>query len=327
MPAPGRRCQIRRPAARAVADVVAQLLGIGWTDGGPALRYRPAPFRPDEDELPLVPGGRLAFEITGPKRCTGYRDATSGAWTLCPRGRVLRTPAAAQCALCRGREVALVQPDRTGAFAEAARAIQLARDHVAYLALFGRDHVKVGVTSAWRAERRLVEQGAAAGLIFAAGDGVAARRLERAAARLPGIADQVRTRRKVAALLDPPSPDEAAAALGAARNRVATALDDGLRPLLAPQPRLVYLRDRYLGAIPPPPLRFVRRLAPGDRIGGTVAAVVGALALLAPEGCAVDGHLLAGYPVRFLDFVESAGRVRLQASMEVIQPLQRRLFS
>jgi hypothetical protein len=219
----------------------------------------------------------------------------------CPKRRVLHAAAAHQCGLCRAREVALVQPDRPGAFAAAAREIQREHEHVAYLALFGHESVKVGVTARRRGDRRLMEQGAAAALLFAEGDGVTIRRLERAATGVRGVTDQVRTRRKVAGLLEDLSPAAARARLSAARDDVAGGLPDEMAPHVLAEPVFTFLRDRYPGTLPPAPLHWLRRLTAGDRLGGTVATVVGALVVLEPDAQAIDGHLLAGHGVRLLD--------------------------
>ena len=80
--------------------------------------------------------------------------------------------------------------------------------HAIYLAAFGPDTFKVGVTRRWRLETRLREQGADRGAhIATVPDGRIAREREADLAATDGLVDRVRTRAKVRSLAE--SVDEA----------------------------------------------------------------------------------------------------------------------
>lgn len=240
---------------------------------------------PEWVRLPLVPETPLSLTVEGPRRCTS-----------CHPARVIGSGGAGTCVGCRIGSPALATPGRTDAAGVAALEHLRQVPHVLYLALFGRHLVKVGVSA--NPARRLREQGAMAGLLVAAGDGVAMRQLERAV-RQAGVPDVVRTQRKARLLAERPTPDEAQSALQS------TAA--GLASLTAEHPpaaTFLYLADRYAGRFPEPgeTITTPSRFWPGDRIGGRLRGAVGGLLLVddAPLGLlAIDSSRLEGYRGRF----------------------------
>lgn len=135
----------------------------------------------------LTPGTELAYTL-GERHCAGAVDDTdhfacdTDDAPYCPE-HTSRWP----CARCRG---------------DCSKPIEAcAEEHAVYLAAFGPDTVKVGVTRAWRLETRLREQGAdRAALLRTVADGRIARQLEADIAT--DLGDSVRVPTKIAGLAE-----------------------------------------------------------------------------------------------------------------------------
>jgi hypothetical protein len=121
-------------------------------DGGGRLRL-----------LPI--SGRFAWRLSGIRRCVGRMEGAEH--QPCPADALVTHEP--QCRACMGLEhpecvfEPRCQADPASCLCAATfRGVE----HVAYLALFGT-LPKVGMTQRWRIERRLREQGADAGVVFA----------------------------------------------------------------------------------------------------------------------------------------------------------------
>lgn len=133
------------------------------------------------------------------RHCTGWRDITNGERHSCPQSAVVDSKYD-QCSGCQ---------QRTGfnpAFYHATTVSpqQEARNqepHILYLAYFGGNLIKVGISHAARGNSRLLEQGARAAIILDTFPTAhIARQYEARIAALPGIAETVAMRQKINAL-------------------------------------------------------------------------------------------------------------------------------
>jgi hypothetical protein len=96
------------------------------------------------------------------------------------------------------------------------------REYLLYLAWFGPDMVKVGLTAADRGRDRLLEQGAITFTMLAAGSYDPIRQAERLISAAGLARERITARAKAAAWLSLPPPGERTELLTAARARVAT---------------------------------------------------------------------------------------------------------
>lgn len=180
-------------------------------------------------------------ETSRDRWCSGRFDLSTGQGEPCPEQSELRDDGFEQCLACRratGFNPAFY-------FAPEVSPQQQARNlepHVVYLAHFGADTFKVGMTHARRGIQRLLEQGARIGLLLARfPDAHQARALEERLARELGVSETVRSARKRHLLGAPFVP-------AAVRRELLAVAEQArrLEPGVALQPELVEL-DRYYG--------------------------------------------------------------------------------
>ena len=166
------------------------------------------------DFSPLGHTFTMAFDISQ-KHCTGWRDITNGGQHPCPTGQLVDAKYE-QCPACQ---------QRTGfnpAFyhANSVSPQQEARNnepHILYLAHFGAQLIKVGISHAKRERTRLLEQGARSAVIldhFPTAH--IARQYEAKIAALPGFVETVQLRKKIDLVSQTYTPDDAAKELTAA---------------------------------------------------------------------------------------------------------------
>ena len=152
----------------------------------------------------LSPGEKLSWTIAGPRKCIGSRNE-SGHLMPCPEHNVNR-PGQVRCGICAA--VDSMDPcircnGRICNASEERKSRCEETDYVLYLAVFNDQTLKVGVSTARRVKTRWVEQGADfAAVIAEVQGGRAARRLEDLIGRRSGITKQVRSKRKIASLME-----------------------------------------------------------------------------------------------------------------------------
>lgn len=158
-------------------------------------------------------GHELTLRFNKTQRfCIGWSDISAGNRYICPDTNLIDSTYE-QCPSCQ---------QRTGfnpAFYHAVRVSsqQEARNtepHMLYLAYFDNNTVKVGISYAARNNARLLEQGARYALILDTFPSAhIARSYEAKIAQIPGIAETIQLRKKIALIDSEISPDDAMAKL------------------------------------------------------------------------------------------------------------------
>ena len=261
-----------------------------WGTDGPVLTWS-SPRGDERESLLPLPAGLLAFTVTGPRRCTGIWRG--GRRITCP----LRTPVSEVSTNPLCPDCATV--DRRNSIA-ADTALDDRRLFRLYLAWFGPDLVKVGITAAERGPQRLLQQGALAHTWLGEGPLPGVRRAEAALGTALGLPDRMSHARKVTARAAgsgsvQPEQDLAvrhhAAQTSTAWPETVTRL-----PFAAQDHTPVYHHDHNR---PAQADAAVGRLALNDTVAGTLVTLVGSDAYLATENglLLVDLRLLAGWPL------------------------------
>lgn len=177
-------------------------------DGGrPVLRLQPLSPEHGFRGLKLDAGTRLGFRVAdGGKHCLGHTSVFSASereHVPCPD----RLPAArgSQCERCFVVDDSrLIHDFHRGGRVPPGLRSYLMQPHWLYVATFANGASKIGTASQPRKWNRLAEQGAVVGRYVAhADDGRVVRLLEDMVTREAGLAQQVRSAAKAAALADP----------------------------------------------------------------------------------------------------------------------------
>lgn len=254
--------------------------GIRWSDGRPAIGWT---GRGDRDS-PLALGQRLAFTAVGERRCLGVRRA--GKRTPCPTG--LAVPGRtgnAQCPEC-------ARLDRSFSVAADTNAAD-PRPYRVYLAWFGPDTVKVGITAEERGPARLLEQGAVTWTWLGRGPLMAARRTEELLRAALGVPDRIAYARK--RVLRGLLPAESERAREVAELHARSAALPGWPESLERLPCAVVDHAVPFGlAGLPAPARVVTEMVPGGTVVGVPVGAAGPDLHFA-DGLVVDARLLAGW--------------------------------
>jgi hypothetical protein len=175
--------------------------------------------------LPLDQQLTLQFDMTQ-RFCVGWRDITNGERHTCPDAQTVDKKYE-QCAACQKRTGFNPAFYNTTAVSSQQEARNL-EPHILYLAYFGDGIIKVGISHAARGNSRLLEQGARSALILETFPSAhIARQYEAKIAALPGIAETVLIRKKIAVLSNPYSQDDAEAKLQATRHDAEVELKAG----------------------------------------------------------------------------------------------------
>jgi hypothetical protein len=169
-------------------------------------------------------GTELTLRIDPVERfCVGWRDITKGEIFTCPDAQNVESKYE-QCSACQ---------NRTGfnpAFynASSVSSQQEARNnepHILYLARFGQEVIKVGISYAQRGISRLLEQGARDAIILDTFPTAhIARQYEAKIAAMPGIIETLQLRKKLSLLESPYDHGEGERELLAAKQRIEEAL-------------------------------------------------------------------------------------------------------
>ncbi|MBL1096738.1 DUF2797 domain-containing protein [Streptomyces coffeae] len=182
--------------------------GPRWDRSGAALVWR-HPVR-GERISPLGPDRPLAFTTGARRRCVGVRRGDRH--TPCPAGaEVAASAVSAQCPEC-------ARLDRSYSVAADTRTDD-PRPYDVYLAWFGPELIKVGITAAERGGVRLLEQAALSYALLGRGPLMAARRAEAVLGAALGVPDRFPYAAKRAARETPPAPERRAAGLAALHGR------------------------------------------------------------------------------------------------------------
>lgn len=192
------------------------------------LSYHGDPLMPVirfSDGQELAPLGKaLSLSFTTTERfCIGWHDMTTGENHACPESAHIEKKFET-CPACQRRtgfnpafyHSATISPQQEARNAE---------PHHLYLAYMGKDYIKVGISYHGRGVRRLLDQGARAGLILETfPTALIARQYEAKIARLDGIHETTATRTKLSLLTHPFSETTARQHLADTKLRIEQAL-------------------------------------------------------------------------------------------------------
>ncbi|WP_432039600.1 DUF2797 domain-containing protein [Streptomyces cucumeris] len=258
--------------------------GPRWTRSGPALVWR-HPVR-GERVSPLDGDRPLAFTTGSRRGCVGVRRGARH--TPCPTGAEVGDSAvSAQCPEC-------ARLDRSYSVAADTRTDD-PRPYDVYLAWFGPELIKVGITAAEREGVRLLEQAALSYALLGRGPLMAARRAEAVLGTALGVPDRFPYAAKRAARETLPPPEERAAQLADLHGR-ARALP-GLPESLTVAEFAPVHHDSAFRLDRVRPLDGVLRLTADRAVAGRIDAVAGPdVHLTASDGRALllDARHLAG---------------------------------
>lgn len=190
-----------------------------------------------------VRGAALTLEAGAEHFCTGRHDLSSGKSEPCPDRAELGAETFEQCFACR-RATGFNPAFYNAPELSPQQRLRNLEPHLVYLAHFGGNTLKVGMTHGKRGIQRLLEQGARMGVLLARfGDAYGARALEERVARDLGIAEAVRPARKRHLLGAPFTPDLVRAELRARVEQIRA-----LEPGVELTPELVELDSYYGGS-------------------------------------------------------------------------------
>ncbi|MBW5483735.1 DUF2797 domain-containing protein [Streptomyces bambusae] len=260
--------------------------GLRWSGGRPAIGWYRAegPGERAERESVLDFGRPLAFAGRGARHCLGVRRG--GRRTPCPTGAgVPGRAGSAQCPEC-------ARLDRSFSVAADTNAAD-PRPYRVYLAWFGPDLVKVGITAEERGSARLLEQGAVAWTWLGRGPLMAARRTEELLRAALGVPDRIAYVRKRAVRAQLPPVPQRAAEVAGLHERAAALPDwpDSLDRL--PCEVVDHAREFGLDGLPRPE-RVLDAMVPGGVVAGRLVGAAGPDLHFA-DGLVVDARLLAGW--------------------------------
>lgn len=236
----------------------------------------------------VAAGQRLAWLMHGPRRCIGIYNGQAERRQPCPRQA--EASDGSQCANCHaadpGRLIARDQASPSGIFRT-------------YLALFGRDTVKVGLTAERRADDRLLEQAAAAHVFVSSGSYHDARQTELRLSSGLGLTQQLSWRRKRELWSEEAGAGQRVEALMAKATDARRLLAEGGQAgVLIDEPVVDDAAHYGLpGDALPRQRRVLAVVQEGDAAAGTVVGVLGKLLVIDDgDGCLVlDTRILEGW--------------------------------
>lgn len=263
--------------------------GLYWHSGRPVLTLTEPG---GERELPVPPGTRVGWRLSGPRRCTGIWLPGRGQRRGCPHRAIIDTAGVqAQCLACAGAD-----PGR--ALARDA-ALSDPRMFALYLAWFGPGLLKVGLTASERGADRLAEQGALAFTWLGSGRLLSVRRAERVAAATGVVRERIHRNAKIGAWWRAGDPDTRRGQLAAAHKHLSdtVAWPDGLHGMP------IEIRDLtgtfgLTGTIPRP-AQEITGVDDGSILAGKLVCLAGRDAVLYTAGdlLLIDLRLLSGWTV------------------------------
>lgn len=158
-------------------------------------------FSDSEEVTPLGKTINLSFDLTT-RCCIGWHDMASGENHPCPEEASIdkKYETCPACQKRTGFNPAFYHTTKISPQQEARNA----EPHILYLAYMGKDYIKVGISWGNRGIRRLLDQGARAGLVLETfPSALIARQYEAKIAALSGIHETTSTRTKLALLSEP----------------------------------------------------------------------------------------------------------------------------
>lgn len=235
-------------------------------------------------------GQELSWQMRGPRRCIGIYNGQTDRRRLCPRRAAVSD--GSQCAACKaadpGRLIAQDRASPSGIFRT-------------YLALFGRNTVKVGLTAERRAVDRLLEQAAAAHVFVCSGTYKEARQAELLLSSGLGVPQHLGWRRKRELWSEETDAQQRADALAERAVEARTLLSqDGQAQVLPDGPVVDDTAHYGLTADALPRRRQVpTAVQEGDVAAGTILGTLGKLLVLDDRNdCLVlDTRALEGWIV------------------------------
>lgn len=266
------------------------LAGHGFDDEGPYLSVDERANAPWQRIRVRLLGEPLSLHTTGQRYCTGRHDLAASRAQPCPLERAMPDSTYTQCAECM-RATGFNPAFYNAAEISPQQRAYNAGGHLVYLANFGRGLLKVGITHERRGVRRLLEQGARAGVILARfDDAYGARDLEAQIAAEFEVAETVRASRKRKLLAAPFRQEVASQELLRMVARIAE-----VRPDIDRAPSVLALDARY-GSIDLSSLSAVDLSVPkegeGVAITGDCRAVVGDVLVVEGRGSQAGAYFM-----------------------------------
>ncbi len=269
--------------------------GLHWKQGNAFATVLSRTGQPRVE--PVSSGVTVRWRVQGPRRCIGLYDHGRRIRRPCPAGRPPES--GAQCRPC-----AYADPGRLIAQDRAAPDGTLpAGVFRVYLALFGRDTVKVGLTAQRRATDRLLEQGALAHVFLCEGPYTPIRQVERLVSSRLSIPERLQWRRKRLLWREATDVEHRATVLATAANE-ARGLLTGCPVSISTDEPVVDNVSQY-GVAPetlPHPLRVATQLDEADVLSGAAHGVIGKMLILdtADHQLVVDTRGLEGWHISAL---------------------------
>jgi hypothetical protein len=260
--------------------------GLYWEQGQALATYLDEAGRAYREAI--RPGDVVAWRLHGLRRCTGVYNGQTERRRPCPRRAAVRH--GGQCASCvsadPGRLIAKDRAAPSGTFRT-------------YLALFGRDTVKVGLTADGRAADRLLEQAAAAHVALCSGPYAGARQAELLLSNGLSLPQHVSWRRKRALWSERSDARHRAETLMVRAERARALLSQQGDAAVLSHEAVVDDATRYglPGDVLPRRRHVVTGVDDGDLAAGSVLGVLGKLLVLDAAGdCLVlDTRALEGW--------------------------------
>jgi hypothetical protein len=175
-------------------------------------------FSDEQDYSPVGKTISLSFDLSE-RFCIGWHDMSTGENHACPE-MAQTDKKFATCVICQKRtgfNPAFYHANKVSAKQEARNA----EPHHLYLAYMGKNYIKVGISWHKRDTRRLLDQGARAGLILETfPTALIARQYEAKIAHIEGIHETTATRTKLALINEPFDETTATDQLLGAKQRI-----------------------------------------------------------------------------------------------------------
>lgn len=248
-----------------------------------------------EQFAPLDKTLSISFDQTQ-RYCIGWHDLSSGESHPCPE-KATTDKKFETCPACQRRtgfNPAFYNTDKVSQQQEARNA----EPHHLYLAYMGKGYIKVGISWANRGNRRLLDQGARAGLILATfPSALIARQYEAKIARIDNMHETTSTRTKLALLRHEFDQKAAKEELYAAKQKVEAALGTAFDSV-----EVVFFDSAYTHtSVPSGDITLMTK----PHISGLAQAIVGDILLTDYDDrtLALPLKQFVGYPIEINDTV------------------------